>query len=55
MLKTILFLLAVTMTGTLIASSAKTEKQIWTLEKAYWESVCVIHATLGYSGDRVAG
>ena len=39
MLKTISFLLAVTMTGTLIASSAKTEEQIWNLEKAYWEYV----------------
>ena len=55
MLKTISFLLAVTMTGALIASPARTEEQIWNLEKSYWESVCVIHATLGYSGDRVAG
>jgi len=39
MLKTISFLLAVTMTGALIASPARTEEQIWSLEKSYWEYV----------------
>jgi ketosteroid isomerase-like protein len=39
MLKTISFLLAATMTGTLIASPARTDEQIWNLEKAYWEYV----------------
>ena len=39
MLKTISFLLAVTMTGALIASPARTEEQIWNLEKSYWEYV----------------
>jgi hypothetical protein len=33
------FLLAMTMTGALIASPAQTEAQIWDLEKAYWEYV----------------
>jgi hypothetical protein len=39
MLKTISFLLAVTMTGAVIASPARTEEQIWNLEKSYWEYV----------------
>jgi ketosteroid isomerase-like protein len=46
MLKTISFLLAVTMTRALIASPvedsprrARTEEQIWNLEKAYWDYV----------------
>ncbi len=39
MLKTISFLLAVTMTGAQIASPARTEEQIWSLEKSYWEYV----------------
>ena len=49
-----LFLLALT-TAAFAQDLAKDEAQIWNLEKAYWESVCVIHATLGYSVDRVAG
>ena len=48
--------LFVVLTATALAQEpAKDEAQVWQLEKAYWESVCVIHATLGYSGDRVAG
>jgi ketosteroid isomerase-like protein len=39
MLKRISFLLAVAMTGALIASPAGTEEQIWNLEKSYWEYV----------------
>ena len=39
MLKTIIFLLVMTMTGALIASPARTEAQIWNLEKAYWDYV----------------
>lgn len=54
MLKMFLFLLALT-TAAFAQDLAKDEAQIWNLEKAYWESACVIHATLGYSGDRVAG
>jgi uncharacterized protein DUF4440 len=39
MLKTILFLLAMTVPAILPADLAKDESQVWNLEKAYWEYV----------------